>query len=111
MRHIRYHPKALQELRELDTTGYAALRAVIKLYERGEELDRHCKQLKGYGGTYHELRASAAGMEYRAIFRLDGSYSTVVWILTIFSKKSRSTPVRFILRAQKRWTLWRSCRP
>ncbi|SCE83282.1 Phage derived protein Gp49-like (DUF891) [Micromonospora viridifaciens] len=106
-RHIRYHPRAWEELQQLDRAGYVALRTVIKAYEKGEELDRHYKQLKGHKGRYHELRATSEGKEYRALFRFDGQYSTVVWILTTFEKKSDKTPLYLILRAKTRWKLYR----
>ncbi|MEU8014596.1 type II toxin-antitoxin system RelE/ParE family toxin [Micromonospora parva] len=105
-RHIRYHPRAWEELQRLDPAGYVELRTVIKAYEKGEELDRHYKPLSGHKG-YHELRATSQGREYRALFRFDGQYSTIVWILTTFEKKSGKTPLYLILRAKTRWKLYR----
>lgn len=103
-RHVRYHSNAWQELRELDEDGYAALRAVIKDYERGEELPRHVKQLTGTSDpTLYELRNTAGQMEYRAIFALDGNYSTIFVILCCFNKKGDGQQRRLIKIAKKRW--------
>jgi phage-related protein len=101
MKKVLFHPKALEEFRELPKPIKLAFGELLRILQDGITLGMPASRpMPGVAPGVDELRAKDASGQYRAFYVR--KFSAGILVLRAFHKKTQETPMPEIKLARKR---------